>query len=103
VWVHGHAQCGACGVTTVPCCEGAGGETRAREPRSSSALPADAGTLVALLRAEGPLLREALLNRLAELSGSDLDTSARLLEATLRAGLVEACGPDVYRAAGSGT
>lgn len=23
VWVHGHAQCAACGVNSEPCCQGA--------------------------------------------------------------------------------
>ena len=40
-YVHGHAQCGACGANVEDCCQGASCDLAAREDRT---LPPDADT-----------------------------------------------------------
>ena len=88
VHVHGHAQCGRCGVTVQPCCAGASALDEADEPEAGQVV--DAHLFPRLFDELGgrhrTVTRQALLFVLQRWLGSTLDDANDVLAAGLHVG-----------------
>lgn len=103
VHVHGHGQCASCGTNIEPCCAGDNGQDGAtREARPpSERREVSPGIFPAVFEGLGGIgctvtessLRFAVATRLA----SDLDEARLVLDAAIRAGVLEAPGDGLYR------
>lgn len=100
VHVHGHAQCGACGVNIEPCCDGA--DPASEVPRKAlEPIHADPRLFERMFDRLGgravTVTADALVFALVEHLSIDVAGARLILEAGEHTGRLESPGPGCYR------
>ena len=100
VFVHGHGQCGHCGVNTEPCCGGAAAASEVTDGGCELAVP-DPGLFgrlfVGLGGPSATVTTDSLLHAIVQSQDCDLDEARLVVEAGERIGLVVRAGAGLHR------